>query len=269
MSEKKVKKTFLTYQKDKPLVELKATGQIFPIILQNSREVLIHLERPKDNVPIKNLYEEGGIKMKSIGANKVEIKAEDLSYCVPYFKRFFSKMTQKDGSDFKKPSGKAAQLAWIGNHRGLRIEEEVVKAGLLAVSISSVDGASDINTDELEDEIGGTVHTFVRIYDPEQSKMIRVRIEHHHREITEPDNVKWRKATGKSEMDTEEGDLRRRENYNIIQDLYLAIIEDLEGVLINGKVCNSENRDDWASAIPFNWMYMVVGQAFRGTQLKN
>ena len=112
MTEKKAVLPFLIYQKDKPHIELKAQEQIFPIILQNSREVLIHLERPKDNVPIKNLYDEGGIKMKSIGGNKVEITAEDLSYCIPYFKRFFSKMTQKDGSEFKKPSG--SRLSWLG-----------------------------------------------------------------------------------------------------------------------------------------------------------
>ncbi len=61
MTEKKAVLPFLIYQKDKPHIELKAQEQIFPIILQNSREVLIHLERPKDNVPIKNLYDDGKI----------------------------------------------------------------------------------------------------------------------------------------------------------------------------------------------------------------
>ncbi len=269
VKEKVAAPSFLTYGEDKPLIELKSSVQVFPIILQNSREVLIHLERPKDNVPIKNLYEEGGIKMKSIGGNKVEITSEDLSYCVPYFKRFLSKMTKSDGADFKKPKGKEAQLSWIGNHRGLRIEEEVIKGGLLNVNISSVDGSSSMDEDELEDDIGGAINTYVRAYDSNQKKVVRVPVAHHHREITEPDNVKWRKATGKSEMDTEEGDLRRRENYNIIQDLYLAIIESLDGVLVYGVACSEKNRDDWVKSIPFNWMYLVVGQAFRGTQIKN
>lgn len=266
-AEKKVL-SFLTYQKEKPLVELLSTVQIFPIVLQNGREVLIYLDRPKDNVSIKNLYDEGGMKMKSLGGTKVEITAEDLSYCVPFFKRCFSKMTKIDGEDFKKPSGKSPQLAWIDRHKGLRIEEEVIKTGLLGVNLSSVEKVSS-SSDELEDDIGGVVQTYVRIYDIEQRKMVRVYLTHHHREITEPDNIKWRKATGKSEMDTEEGDLRRRENYNIIQDLYLAIIEKLEGALIGGKLCLTENRDLWVAAVPFNWMYLVVGQAFRGSQQKN
>lgn len=270
MTEKKSEElAFLTYQKDTSFIELKSSVQIFPIILQNHREVLIHLDRPPNNVAIKNLYEEGGIKMKSIGGNKVEILSEDPAYCIPYFNRFFLKMTKKDGGDFTKPKTQAHQLAWIKNHRGLRIEEEVIKSGLLAVNISSVEGSSSADEDELEDVIGGTIHTYVRAYDLDLKNIVRVKVAHHHREITEPDNVKWRKATGKSEMDTEEGDLRRRENYNIIQDLYLAIIENLDGVLVKGKECTKENRDDWVAAIPFNWMYLVVGQAFRGTQLKN
>ena len=190
VKEKQSVLSFLSYKEDKPQIELKSSVQVFPIILQNSREVLIHLNRPPDNVAIKNLYEEGGIKMKSIGGNKVEITSEDLSYCVPYFKRFFAKMTKSDGEDFKKPKGKEAQLSWVEKHKGLRIEEEVIKGGLLAVNISSVDGSSSLDMDELEDDIGGDINTYVRAYDPDLKKIIRVVVSHHHREITEPDNVK-------------------------------------------------------------------------------
>ena len=261
---------FFTLIKGMPHLELAAPVQIFPCVLPNSQQILVHLNRPPDNVAIKNLYQDGGMKMKMLGGNKVELIGEDLSYCQPFFRRFFKAMTLSSGEPLKKPQGTQAQLDWLANHRALRLEEEVVKNGFLSVNSSSQEVDADIGSlDELADDVGGSVRMYTRVYDPIGERVTQVYLTHHHRELKELDNVRWQKAVGTSEMDTEESEFRRKENYNIIADLYQALFHAVDGVVLDGEFCNDGNKGDWIPKIQFNWMYMAVTQAFRGTQLKN
>lgn len=260
--------TFLSSYEDHPALELTATKQVFPCTFPNSRQVLIHLSRPEKNLSILNLYQAGGMKMRVLGNNKLEMIGEDLSYCRPFFDRHFLQMTKADGSSFKKPSGRDAQLDWIHRHRGLQIEEEVVRNGFLFVNSSSEEKEA-LSSDELEDDLGGAIRMYVRTYDEARFAVERVYMTHHHRELTEMDNIKWQRATGRSEMDTEQSEFKRKENYSLIADLYRALFTSVDGVLIDGVPCTLENQSGWSVRIPFNWMYLAVSRSFQGTTLKN
>ena len=259
---------FLSEKDGNPILELGASEQAFPCVLPNRRKILVHMTRPEKNHPIINLYQAGGVRMKVLSEGRLELISDDLSHAIPFFNRHFARITKLNGDALKSPSTREDQLAWIGRHRGLRLEEEVVQNGVLSANITTKD-FQDPDSDELEEEIGGSVGLYVRVWNEELQTTVRVRMTHHHREITELDNTKWQRATGRSEMDQEEREFKRKENYAMISDLYLALFNQVDGVVLNGDPCTTENRSQWVHRIPFNWMYMAVTRAFQGTAIKN
>ena len=243
---------FLSSDDGELSLELDAPEQIFPCVLSNRRKILVHMKRPEKNRPLINLYRAGGVKMKVLSEGRLELIGDDMSHTIPFFNRHFIKMTKMNGDEFTSPTGREDQSAWIGRHRGLRLEEEIVQNGILAVNSTTRD-LGDPDSDELEEEIGGTVSLYLRVWNPEIQSSQRVYMTHHHREITEVDNTRWRRATGRSEMDQEEREFKRKENYDMIFDLYVALFTQVDNVTLNGKECTPENRSEWIRKIPFNW----------------
>ncbi len=258
---------------DKYVFELNAEKQSYPLTLPTGKEILVWMDRPRENLPMINLYKDGelGMRMKIISDNYVEILSSNPDSYRSHFSRFFSEITKMDGEALKSPKGKDEQLGWINDHPGLRIHEEVVTSGVLGVSISPDDTTEPTNDGDLvlDDETRSQVHTFVRVYDVEEQKTRRITLVHSIRELVETDSRKWRKASGNTGMRTQQQEYTRNENHDMMQDLYISICDGLEGAVINGKECGSDNKNDWLKLVPYNWMFLVVNRIFRGSQIKN
>lgn len=256
------------YQDGNPAFELGAKKQAFHVVLPNRTEYLVHLVRPEDNVSVKALYRENSSRMKALEGNKISLFGGGTEHYRKFFKRYFAGMTQLDGSPLKSPAETGAQMSWIESRPGLRIQEEVVRSGLLFVGIPTSE-ASVAGSDTLEDVVTSTVNTYVRVYDLQSQKTIRVPVSHTIRELTEKDNQHWLKATSNTEMDAETNEFERVENYDLIEQLYRSIVMSVGGAFLNGKVCDEKYQKEWVAKIPYSWMHTVTQRVFRGVQLKN
>jgi hypothetical protein len=249
------------------LFELTAPLQAFRLLLSNRKEVLVHMERDKDSLGIRNMYEHSGLKIKPTGGSKVDIIGEDLTYCKTFFYGRFHLITQLDGAPLKSPKTKLEQVDWIKRHVGLRIEEEVVRSGILACRVPPIEDV--IAGDTLDDVLEAVITTTFKVFDQTLQTNVEASLRHKLRELTEIDNKKWRKATSVSDMDTETQEVQRKENHPLIEELYRAITVELEGATYKGEFCTEENKEEWLPVVPYNLMYLVVNRAFQGSQIKN
>lgn len=269
---------FLTYHDGKPCAELTAFERAYPLRLSNGRELLVWLEQPRhknggpDNRPLINLYDDEnlGTKLRVVTDEQVNIIGGDTEGYKPYFSKHFSRLTKLDGTDFKNPVGKEAQLEWVLTHDpGQRIVAEVMTTGVLGATHDSSAVEDVAVSDDLEEEIQTQVGMAVSVWDVEKKRVVKIPMVNHIRDIFETDSRKWRKATGETTMHREKQEFKRQENHSLIADLYISICDGLEGALYEGEPCTASNKNDWLKQVSYNWMYLVTNRVFRGSQSKN
>ena len=249
--------------KDKtPLWDLTETTA-YPVELQQGKKnptVYIYLS-PYTADELKSILKKGisGYRREK---RDVEIVREDRDIYTPLVDAHFVKF----GKAFKKVAGKstpttpAEDKAFLDKYPELKPAiVEYTFGGLRMDAVKTAD--DDEDTLDISMDLSGAVHVYQDIYDEGTGAIVRVDMVHNHAHPTESQFREYRNAR-RSKFLRKQTLWTITEQHNVLEKLYDAVIQSVDGAVVYGAVCTSETKSEWVLEIPLWHKLWIVDQIF-------
>lgn len=105
------------------------------------------------------------------------------------------------------------------------------------------------------------------LFDPEEEREHLVKMKHVLRKETEADYRKYTKAVSRK-FNSRKRMFITQENYDVLNSLYNDMIIEIDGMVVAGEKCSSENRDKWLDLVPLDHKLLVLSKVFTNVQRK-
>ena len=106
------------------------------------------------------------------------------------------------------------------------------------------------------------------IYVPEMGDFATV-VMTHVMKLTSAHHLLFQQATSKSKLHRKKGYFETPVNHDLIEQIYNQAIERIDNMALDGKDCLPENKDQWASLVPYWHKLAVVRDSFSEIEAKN
>lgn len=190
----------------------------------------------------------------------VEIEREDRSVYMPLCDNHFVKFDNATGTP-------EAQRQWLDKYP--QFKPSIIEHTFGGLRRETPDEPNDDNAVfDINEDLSGHMLVYQDLYDHSKHQIVRVNMTHKYGQPTEAQYREFRSARRNKF-------LQKRtlwtisENYNVLERLYDALIEEIRGVAVNGLICERLSKSDWVSSIPLWHKLAVVEQIFTELVEKN
>jgi len=222
--------------------------------------------KPYKAYDLKQLLAELNWRMASKASNVVEVIEGDTGKIGAFFWKHFLKLSGLSKRDGSEPTAEEQQQ-WIRKQSKLGIERAVVMNGFGGVSVEQTEEDEEELLFDLDSD--NCIKTYQHLYFPDLKLTRRIDMAHHLGQETDQHSRRYRQATGKSQIHTRKQEWEKVTNYDTVEHLYNGLIEKVDGMQVQGVPCTESNKTDWIELIPFWHKEFVLGELFRGVQVKN
>jgi hypothetical protein len=189
----------------------------------------------------------------------VEIEREDKKIYTPLFDGHFVKLGNSNGTP-------QAQRQWFDARPELKPSIVEYTFGGLRRDLPEVDeteGGLDILADFSEQTL-----VYQNIYDPTTNSVVRVDMTHNYSHPTEQQYREYRSAR-RNRFIQKRSLWTISENHNLLEKLYDAAIQSIDGMAVDGKPCTAATKPEWISGVPLWHKLFIVDQIFADIIEKN
>lgn len=252
-----------------PVWELDAPEVIFPQKILG-QTVYIHM-RPYTTHEMKELQAARATRM-SVGADYTDLKDAGKVEIIDFFWKHFNGLSgpgvsrvDKETKQETRPTQAEAEH-FIKAHPRFDIERTAVLGGFGGVAIKDPEDGAICLLDIAEEH---AVAVYQDLFFPKLNRMARVVMTHKLRPETEKDNRDYKQATENIRIMQRTRDTIRVVNYDIFEILYNALVQEIDGITVNGLPCSRTNKEDWVKLVPFWHKDFILTEYFRGAAVKN
>jgi len=202
---------------------------------------------------------------------RIGMSSEGSQAYGPFFDKYFARIDGLLQPGSEESVSHEDMLAWINeNDPRAAIKRGVVRGGIGNVN-SIVGGEKKKGLVMKLGRSGSSIKCWRVLWNPDKNESDRLFVTHNVNKETDKDRRLYDQATGKSEIirKKESAFMRSDQNFDSYEQLYDRLISHLDGYIIKGKPCTSENKDDWVRLVPFWEKYFVVDEVFRAVSSKN
>lgn len=190
----------------------------------------------------------------------VEIVREDGTIYVPLLDAHFVKMGNTTGTPDQ-------QRDWLDRHPELKPKIIELSFGGLCSEPKEVSDRDDDMLD-ISIDLSGAVDVYQELYDEATDKVVRVDMKHKHIHPTEAQFREFRSAR-RQKFVRKTTLWTITEQHGVLEKLYDAVIESIEGAAVNGKPCTAATKSEWIGSVPLWHKLWIVDQMFGEIVEKN
>ncbi|TSA55701.1 MAG: hypothetical protein D4R38_00055 [Dehalococcoidia bacterium] len=250
------------------MLELASEEWVFQLIKEQSgHDVPIRFHvKPYLASEMKRMLNATGVVMKTDGGANLLMLPGNRDACLPVFKHNFLRMgniTKQDGSE---PSIEE-QVKFI-EARGWQADIVLSTYGGFSL-VPKADASESAGFIFLMVEPESRVDLLVKLWCEETGAVEEVTCQHRLRPASAQQRFDYTHATAGRQLNSRKGEVRSQEDYDAIEKLYDGMILGVEGALIEGQPCASDNGETWIPKVPFWHKSVVIDETFRRDSLKN
>lgn len=261
--------------------ELTADELIYPFTLQSAGKNLplfVHL-KPYAASDLKKLLTDTAYAVKYEDDETSEIVKSKPERNAAFFWKHFMRLSGhgKEAADGDPSLEK--QKEFINNNPRFDIPEKAVLEGFGGIALKREDddttatnGNGDAHTE--------TVDIFSMDFSAKQAitltqKMaidgaaVALEMTHHFRRETASEYQRYERATDKQLINRKRFAMQRVVNHDVLESLYDALIDFIDGMNVKGEPCASRNKNAWVGLVPYWHKQLALIQFFSGIQSKN
>lgn len=250
----------IVWQQDKPFWDFTATTA-YPVELQQgTKKPLVHVYLTPYTADELKAILRTGISGYRREKQDVEIVREDKGIYAPLCDKHFVKLGNATGTP-------DAQRAWLDKHPEL-------KPGIIEHTFGGLRMDPPKTAEENEDvldisvELSGEVNVYQDLFDPGTDKVVRVDMTHVHSHPTEAQYREYRSAR-RSKFLRRSALWTINEQHSTLEKLYNAVIQSVDGAVVNGAQCTQSNKSEWIDHVPLWHKLWVCDQIFAELVEKN
>lgn len=152
------------------------------------------------------------------------------------------------------------------------LKARIFREGVQGISYEEDDSEAASDNDFIFDitDTSGVrkVTVFQKLFSIERNRVERIDMEHTLKEVTEDVYQKFRKATTRH-LQARKKKLLTIEDHDTMAAIYKELIQSVSGVVVDGKPCKLDNKNEWVDLIPLEHKLFVVSILMREIEGKN
>lgn len=263
--------------------ELTAQELIYPFTLQvgaKTKPLFVHL-KPYQTSDLKRLLTETAYSVKFEDDDTSEIVKSKPEKIAAFFWKHFERLSGHGRAVAPGDPTIDEQKQWIREHPRFDIPQKAVVDGFGGIATKppvepdeSTNGNGDHHAEEELDifkmdlEMTTRIALTQRLCLPDVG-IVALNMEHNFRRETAPEYQRYERAMDKQLIHRKKQAYQRSTNYEVVDQLYEALIESVDGMTLKGEVCTSANKEAWVKLVPFWHKHLALTEFFTGVQSKN
>lgn len=261
--------------------ELTATELIYPFTLQVgaiTKPLFVHL-KPYKTDDLKRLLTDTAYAVRFEDDDTSEIVKSKPEKIAAFFWSHFLRLSGHGRAVSEGDPLLEQQKQWIRDHPRFDIPHKAVIDGFggIATKAEAMEEATNGNGHHEEAELDifqmdldmktGIALT-QRVCQPDLG-IVTLDMQHNFRRETAPEYQRYERAVDKQLIHRKRQAYQRSTNYAVLDDLYEALIESVDGMTVKGEDCTATNKSAWAKLVPFWHKHLALTTFFTGVQSKN
>lgn len=153
------------------------------------------------------------------------------------------------------------------------LKVRIFKEGIQGTTIEDEDEDESSNLDLFDISIGigsedREVALFHELFSPTKGRKERINMVHRLKDASEKEYQLWRKSSTRK-FNPRKKKFITKENYDVLEKIYDDLVVSVDGMIVNGKACRTNNKEDWVSLIPLEHKLLVLNDIFSDYAGKN
>jgi len=265
----------LTYIDDVPKWDFGADLVTYSLLMPKNRLLVPAIRQHTDMEARKGFFREeiealkrsvAGIKFRGDTMEIGDVNEVPLwNFVDMHFERFFG--VEPDDPELHKK--------YLDEH--CSIKTRIFREGVQGITYEEPDDdSSEIDSNDISFQLyditaiedNKEIELYQHLYSVEKKRVEQVYMTHVISMMSESDYQRYRRATTRK-INARKRTMVSLEDYFSQNALYNKLIVRIDGALVNGKPCESENKEDWVDLIPLDHKLLVLSVLVREIEGKN